>query len=108
MKFSSVKEIKQYAEETGSFFFSPGNIRFFNSRFGRSVYGDNGDVFITSEQFEYLSSSRLYSVRRIFETGDIETVGEFQQFATRQEAVAFALDYVRSKEYASDLPQYAN
>ena len=44
---------------------------------------------MTSEQFDW-KSPRLYTVREAFDNGHIETVGEFQQYASSSGAHAKA------------------
>lgn len=73
-------------------FFSPGAMRFFNSRVCSDVFPTkNGAYFITSEKFDY-KSPRLYTVRFFDLNDDIKTVGEFQGFETKAQAVSFAID----------------
>ena len=73
-------------------FFSPGSMRFFNSRLCHEVFPTkNGAYFITSEKFDY-KSPRLYTVRFFDLNDDIKTVGEFQAFETKAQAVSFAID----------------
>ncbi len=66
--------------------FSPGAMRFFNSRLPQGGYKiGNKAYFITSEQFDY-KTPRYYTVRVIdWITGDVDTVGEFNKL-TRSEA----------------------
>ena len=68
---------RQYSGE-GKHFFDPGSMRFFNSRIKDRVYG--GNMFITSERGP--SGPRAYTIKKIDKQGRINTVGEFQQYAT--------------------------
>ena len=63
--------------------FDAGAKRFFNSRVAQTAQVKDGKAyFVSSEQFDY-KSPRLYSVRVCdLVTGDIDTVGEFQQYET--------------------------
>lgn len=81
-----IEKIKRKNKEGGFEFFSEGAIYFFSSRVHTKVYG--GIYFVTSEKTP--SSRRAYTVRRALEDGDIETVGEFMQYSTRQKAHAAA------------------
>lgn len=68
--------------------------RFFSSRISGVVYpsADGSAFFVSSERSDD-ASPRLYSVRRAFWEGgqvEIETVGEFQQYASRSGAHAAA------------------
>lgn len=79
-------EIERINERHGGHWFEAGSMRFFNSRVaevgykatsGRRVY------FVSSERFD-ASTPRRYSVRVMdLETGDVSTVGVFQQYASR-------------------------
>lgn len=89
-RFNTIDEIKARAAHAGSHFFDKGTIEFFDSRIGRSVFG--GRYFITSEQFHGPDESlpRKWTIRECTPQGDINTVGEFQQYATPNDAVQAA------------------
>lgn len=63
--------------------FGSDNTRFFQSRYGRTVYG--GRFFTTSERPP--GGERKYTVREIADNGDVETLGEFYSHNTRAAAV---------------------
>jgi len=73
--------------------FDSDTMRFFRSRVGG--YGfDAGDMvyFVSSEQFrsrEY-TAPRRYTVRVLTSDGKVDTVGEFQAYASRSGAMAKA------------------
>ena len=82
--------IKAKAEQAGNHFFDKGTMRFFNSHILPTVYKHDGKYrFITSEQFDD-NAPRLYTIREWDPSVEfcIDTVGEFQQYATRREAIA--------------------
>jgi hypothetical protein len=82
----TIQEIKKRNIEVGEHFFDAETIRFFDSRIYKTTHGF---YFTTSERGP--SGVRRYSVRVIdWETGHIETVGNFQQFSTLREAYKFA------------------
>ena len=68
-------------------FFSAGATRFFNSRYPQTGIEHDGKIyFITSEQFDW-KSPRLYTIRYLdMETGEVETLGEFQAYDTKGKA----------------------
>jgi hypothetical protein len=76
------------ARHTG-YWFSRGATAFFRSRVSPTMYPDDArkvSYFVSSEQFDY-QSPRLYTVRVIdWATGDVDTVGEFQQYGTLAQA----------------------
>lgn len=67
--------------------FAPSAMRFFNCRLLRTTYP--GNIFITSELLAKAATPRRYTVRQLEEDGDIETLGDFQQFATALQAQRF-------------------
>lgn len=81
--FRSVEEIIKANREAGHHFFSRSTMRFFNSL----VYAgalEGGRYFITSER--YAEEARRYTIRVANEQGHVDTVGEFQQYATLNQA----------------------
>lgn len=69
--------------------FSAGAKRFFNSRIAQYGYESSDGkrvYFVSSERFDW-RSPRLYSVRVYnYEADNVDTVGEFQQYASRNGA----------------------
>lgn len=65
--------------------FSKDSMRFFKSRLPQDAY-KIGDLyyFISSEQ--YMSDPRAYTLRVMTEDGTIDSVGEFQEHATKARA----------------------
>lgn len=83
--YLNINEIMDEAREAGSHFFDDATMRFFSSRILPTVY--KGCYFITSERDVYRDSNpRIYTVRMYLGGGNIETVGEFGQYRTRQQA----------------------
>ena len=85
MQYYSMEDIKRANEEKGFYFFTPGAMKFFKSRFGDTVFqGIGGIYFVTSEKFDW-QSPRNYTVRQFNpETGKISTVGEFNELSYSQ------------------------
>lgn len=98
-RFNSIEDIKRFAEESGSHFFSKDAMRFFRSRLVSETYGDDGEVFITSEQFvapDGYSEPRRYTVRMIdVESGSVSDVSEWQEFETLAQAKSFTRQMTR-------------
>ncbi|GAF70189.1 unnamed protein product [marine sediment metagenome] len=71
------------------YWFSSESKRFFSSRVAQTAYkNEETDIayFVSSEQFDS-TSPRLYTVRACdLNTGDINTVGVFQEYSTSREA----------------------
>ena len=74
-------------------FFSKDAMKFFSSRVVDEVFPSRGKVyFITSEKFDY-KSPRLFTVRVLdLESRRIDTIGEFQAYETRTQALTAALN----------------
>lgn len=93
-KLHTLHQIK-YAASTGKspHWFDAGALRFFNSRISQKVYPvPGGAYFVSSEKFSrYDSSPRLYTVRHCNLEGEINTIGEFQQYETSAQAHGAAL-----------------
>ena len=70
--------------DTGQQWFSQGAMRFFRTRLcGRPMTSGDRVFFVTSERQGW-DHPRLYSVRVMdWETGCVDTVGEFQGYRTR-------------------------
>ena len=85
MYYYRMEEIKCINKEKGYYFFEPDTMRFFKSRVGDTVFqGGGGIFFVTSEKFDY-NSPRNYTVREFIpETGNINTVSEFNELSYQQ------------------------
>ena len=77
-------------------FFDRDAMRFFNSKVYDGFYFDR--FIITSEKQSH-AHDRRYSIRIICPTGDIDTIGEFQEFASKRQAETFINKHL-SKEIA--------
>lgn len=105
INFVSMNEIKQCSK---IHFFDKGSMRFFNSRLSEYGYQckevvkigkydeynyHNIIFFVTSEKYDH-KSPRLYTIRKLtINTGAIETVGDFQQYKSRDTAHRWAQKY---------------
>lgn len=87
-QYKTMAEIKSANKLAGYYFFERASMRFFDSCVESGVY--QGRYFVTSEQFHGSQGSepRKYTVRVCGPDGDIDTVGEFQGYRTKQDAVA--------------------
>ena len=87
----TMNQLERYNGNRNYYFFPPDTMRFFSSRI-QMTPPYKGRVFVTSERRNW-NSPRLYSVRVIQPSGNIETVGDFQGFFTRHSAHAYAKAY---------------
>jgi len=97
MTYSSIQEIIQEVTRKGSHFFDDNTMTFFRSEVIPEVYGEDGDFFITSEQFDE-TSPRRFTVREVWAGRSIKTVSDFQEFATLEEAQEFLKAYLKEEE----------
>ncbi len=75
--------LKRYATAQGNHFFDPSSMRFFNSRIG--AYDLVSGLFISSEKGP--DNVRKYTIRKLdYETGNVDTIGKFQQYSTLAQA----------------------
>ena len=84
-QFKTLGEFKRAYKATGMHFFDRKTMRFFNSRIESGLL--KGKYFITSEQFDE-KALRYYTLREIQPDLSINTVGEFQQYKTKEAAKA--------------------
>ena len=84
MPFKSMSDVRRANKDAGYHWFDSSTLGFFGSHVGRTLYG--GRYFISSEQPPY--GPRRYTVREAEPDGGIETVGGFQQYETRAQALA--------------------
>jgi len=82
--FETMKDVVAANAAIGNHWFDPATKRFFRSRIGSTLYG--GKYFVSSEQFDD-DSPRLYTIRCVYPRGSIGTVGRFQEYASRSDAI---------------------
>lgn len=90
-RLDTIQKIKKEAEKSGSHWFDPETMRFFDSRLSQRVYptltAEHGTFFVSSEVGE--NDVRRYTVRkaRYDRMGlTIDTVDEYRHYATREAA----------------------
>ncbi len=91
MHYTTTAQIKQANAKAGGKWFSKNNMEYFNTIIVRQVFG--GRYFITSERDGWgmaWDGRRRYSIRMVDEDAQIETVGEFGQYATKEAAIKAA------------------
>ena len=82
----TIEHVKRYNAENGRDFFSLDTMRFFNSRVESGIRKVKGGIlFITSEQFDD-ESPRLYTLRKMKESGRADSLPKFQGFKAFSEA----------------------
>lgn len=84
---------------TKGHWFDKDAMRFFRSRVATFALLHNGKAYFTSSEQFNDESPRLYSVRVCtMETGDINTIGEFQQYKTADAARRAIARIIKAKE----------
>ena len=79
--------IKKY-QSTGKHFFDEDTIEFWGTKLESDLFDNR--CFVTSED-DFYKTKRLFTVRQFSEKYDAtETIGEFQQYQTKEEAVEAA------------------
>ena len=89
--YTGIAAVKRANAAAGQHFFSPATVRYFSSRVESKLI--DGRYFVTSEQYEPSEGPpdpRRYTVREALPSGHVTTVGEFQQHATLDAALAAA------------------
>lgn len=91
MAYTSVEEIiKDLKGHTH--FFDDNTMTFFRSEVCPGVYGEGGDFFITSEQFDE-DSPRRFTVREVWGR-HIKSVSDFQEFDSLEDAQKWLMEYL--------------
>ncbi len=90
-QFKSLADVKAANAAIGGHWFERGSMRFFDTRIESKLMtrGSSGrQVFITSDQYHGSQGSepRKYTIREALTDGSIDTVGEFQQYLTLEDA----------------------
>ena len=97
--FRNISEVKKRHKESGGHFFDRGAMSYFNSKVESPLIG--GRYFVTSERY-LLSSPKKFTVRQVVDNGDrvgIESLSEFQEFDTLDEALMFLGDPIEYRAY---------
>lgn len=88
----TIAELKALNKENGGCWFDPGSMRFFGTKIESGIIG--GRYFITSEQAPH--GPRMFSVRSFNDAGSVETVGEFNSYRSRRDAVEALREHMQS------------
>lgn len=87
--FHSIAEVKAANKSIGHCWFARAAMQFFSTRIESKLItraASGRQVFITSEENE--PNPRKYTLREALPTGEVDTIGEFQQYDTFDEAYA--------------------
>ena len=81
--YTTIEQIINTNKEKGFHFFSKETLAFWRGRVHAGVIG--GCYFVTSER-DFSDTQRLYTIRKANTDGTIDTVGDFQAYATLAQA----------------------
>lgn len=84
-QFSSIEQIKQRNFDVGNHFFDPDTMRCFGTRLFDVIH--LGHYFITADDQYDASLPKRFTIRNAQEDGSIDTVGEFGEFETFDQAL---------------------
>jgi hypothetical protein len=96
--FATISDIKAANRRVGQLWFDPATMAFFGSQILPEVY--HGAYFISSEQYVPTATAkdkgaqdgpRQFTIHKVDERGWVDTVGEFQQYNTAQDAITAVL-----------------
>lgn len=97
-RINSIEQLKRAVTDSGSHFFDADTMRFFNSRVSDMIVKHGNYIyFITSEKNRY-NYPRAYTIRRLAHSGNIDSVGEFQEFESLSRAKTALKNYIKSLE----------
>jgi hypothetical protein len=87
MTLHTIEQAKRAVRSAGGHWFDAETLRFFGSRIGGTVYSvPDGCLFVSSEHTGFDRQGRAYSVRYVSDAGEVDTVGDFLQYRTREAA----------------------
>ena len=82
-------DIREVVRAHPGHWFDVDTMKFFSSRVAQTATVKDGKAYFVSSEQNERRSPRLYSVRVCdMVTGEIDTVGKFQQYRTSQQAIA--------------------
>ena len=84
--FSDVREYYERQRPEGHWF-DAGTLKCFGCRLPKIAYETNAGVLFVSSELDFSGERRYYNVRRQSVNGDIKTVGKFNDYRTRAEAI---------------------
>lgn len=92
MPFETIQEVKKANAILQLHWFDDDTMRWFRSEIESDLMTlrDDRQFFITSEQFIPSQGDpfpRLFSIRQVLPDGRVQTLGKFQEYETKQEAL---------------------
>ena len=96
--FYNIEQVKEANKIINHYFFSKSTMQFFKSKISSGIIHKNNKMyFISSEQMQYsdgFREDRKYTIRIVSENGEVNTIGEFQQFKSLHKARTYINNYL--------------
>jgi len=90
--FNNITEVKKANKENGQHFFDRNTLAFFGSKVYPDLYTVAGRQFFITSEDNFNRTEKGYTIREAMPDGDIETIGDFLQYATKEQAI-FAIPF---------------
>jgi hypothetical protein len=90
--FNTIAEVKKTNKAKGLHFFDKGTLAFFGSNVYNGLYTVNDRQFFITSEDNFNRTEKGFTIREAMTDGDIETVGEFLQYSTKEQAI-FAIPF---------------
>lgn len=84
--FNNITEVKKANKAKGQHFFDRDALTFFGSTVYPELYTVAGRQFFITREDNFKRSQKFYTIREVLPDGDIETVGEFLGYETKEQA----------------------
>jgi hypothetical protein len=90
--FNNITEVKKANKEISQHFFDRDTLAFFGSKVYPDLYTVAGRQFFVTSEDNFNRTEKGYTIREAMPDGDIQTIGEFLQYATKEQAI-FAIPF---------------
>jgi hypothetical protein len=90
--FNNITEVKKANKQIGQHFFDRDTLTFFGSKVYPDLYTVAGRQFFVTSEDNFNRTEKGYTIREAMPDGDIETISEFLQYATKEQAI-FAIPF---------------
>jgi hypothetical protein len=90
--FNTIAEVKKANKAKGQHFFDKDTLAFFGSKVYPELYTVAGRQFFITMEDNFNRTEQGFTIREAMPDGDIETIGEFLQYATKEQAI-FAIPF---------------
>jgi hypothetical protein len=90
--FNTIAEVKKANKAKGQHFFDKNTLAFFGSNVYNGLYTVNDRQFFITSEDNFNRTEKGFTIREAMPDGDIETVGEFLQYETKEQAI-FAIPF---------------